>query len=175
MTRTLTARLVAGLATTSLLLAGCESMSPTEKGTAAGAGIGAATGAIISAATGGKAGVGAVVGTAVGAVAGNIWSRKQEERKAAMEKATQGTGVEVSRTADNQLKLNVPSDISFATNRADIRPELRAVLDPFAGSLQGDPNVRVTVVGHTDSTGPDTVNDPLSLERAQSVRDYLAG
>ena len=91
-----------------------------------------------------------------------------------MEKATQGTGVEVSRTADNQLKLNVPSDISFDTNRANIKPELRAVLDPFASSLQGDPNVRVSIVGHTDSTGSDAINNPLSLERAHSVRDYLA-
>jgi outer membrane protein OmpA-like peptidoglycan-associated protein len=166
--------LIASLAAASLLLAGCESMTPTQKGTAAGAGIGAATGAAISVVTGGKAGVGAVVGGAVGAVAGNIWSKKQEERKAEMERATQGTGVEVSRTADNQLKLNVPSDISFDTNRSNIKPELRAVLDPFASSLQGDPNVRVNIIGHTDSTGPDSVNNPLSLDRAHSVRDYLA-
>ncbi|HET7792484.1 MAG TPA: OmpA family protein [Rhizobacter sp.] len=167
--------LATSLAAGSLLLAGCENMSPEAKGTAAGAGIGAATGAVISAATGGKAGVGAAVGGAVGAVAGNIWSKKQEERKRQMEQATQGTGVDVTRTADNQLKLNVPSDISFAVNRADIKPELRSVLDSFAGSLQGDPNVRVSIVGHTDSTGSDAINNPLSVERAQSVRDYLAG
>ncbi|MEO8152094.1 MAG: OmpA family protein [Rhizobacter sp.] len=166
--------LVASLAAASMLLAGCENMSATQKGTATGAGVGAGVGAVISAATGGKAGTGAVVGGALGAVVGNIWSKKQEERRAAMEQATQGTGVEVSRTADNQLKLNVPSDISFSVNRADIKPELRAVLDPFATSLQGDPNVRVSVVGHTDSTGSDAVNNPLSLERAHSVRDYLA-
>ena len=157
-----------------LFLTGCADMSERQKGTAQGAGIGAIAGAVISSATGGKAGTGAVVGGALGAVVGNIWSKKQEERRAAMEKATQGTGVEVSRTADNQLKLNVPSDISFAVNRADIKPELRAVLDPFATSLQGDPNVRVSIVGHTDSTGSDSVNNPLSLERAHSVRDYLA-
>ena len=166
--------LVASLAAASLLLAGCESMSETQKGTAAGAGVGAIGGAAIDAATGGKGGTGALVGGVLGAVVGNIWSKKQEERRAAMEKATQGTGVEVSRTADNQLKLNVPSDISFDSNRANIKPELRAVLDPFASSLQGDPNVRVSIIGHTDSTGSDAVNNPLSLERAHSVRDYLA-
>ena len=166
--------LVANLAAASLLLAGCESMSETQKGTAAGAGVGAIGGAAIDAATGGKGGTGALVGGVLGAVVGNIWSKKQEERRAAMEKATQGTGVEVSRTADNQLKLNVPSDISFDTNRANIKPELRAVLDPFASSLQGDPNVRVSIIGHTDSTGSDAINNPLSLERAHSVRDYLA-
>lgn len=166
--------LIAGLAAASLLLVGCENMSERQKGTAIGAGGGAAVGAILSSATGGKAGTGAVVGGALGAVVGNIWSKKQEERRAAMEKATQGTGVEVSRTADNQLKLNVPNDISFDVNSASIKPELRAVLDPFVHSLQGDANVRVNIVGHTDSTGSDAINNPLSLERAHSVRDYLS-
>jgi outer membrane protein OmpA-like peptidoglycan-associated protein len=162
------------LAVSAALLAGCESMSETQKGTAVGAGGGAVLGGVIGSATGGKAGTGAVIGAAVGAVAGNIWSRRQEERKQKMEQATQGTGVEVTRTQDNQLKLNVPNDISFNTGSAAIKPELRAVLDPFASSLQGDPNARISIIGHTDSTGSDAVNNPLSIERAQSVRDYLS-
>ena len=48
------------------------------------------------------------------------------------------------------------------------------MLDPFANSLQNDPNTRMRIVGHTDSTGSDAINNPLSVERAQSVRDYLA-
>ncbi|HZE90789.1 MAG TPA: OmpA family protein, partial [Rhizobacter sp.] len=99
---------------------------------------------------------------------------RQEDRKKAMEQATQGTGVEVSRTADNQLKLNVPNDVSFDVNSAAIKPELRSVLDPFAASLRDDPNVRLSIIGHTDNTGSDAVNNPLSVERAQSVRDYLS-
>jgi len=162
-----------GLTAAAVLLAGCENMSERQKGTAAGAGIGAAAGAVISSVTGGKAGTGAVVGGAIGAVAGNVWSKRQEERRAQMEQATKGTGVEVTRTADNQLKLNVPNDVSFATGSAAIKPELRAVLDPFAESLKNDPNVRLNIVGHTDNTGSDAVNNPLSLNRAQSVRDYL--
>jgi len=163
-----------GLAAAAALLAGCESMSERQKGTAVGAGIGAAAGAVLSKATGGKAGTGAVVGGAVGAVAGNVWSRRQEERRAAMEQATRGTGVEVSRTQDNQLKVNIPNDISFDTGSAAIRPQLRGVLDPFAASVKDDPNARLTIIGHTDSTGSDRINNPLSVERAQSVRDYLA-
>ena len=163
-----------GLSAAALLLAGCENMSERQKGTAVGAGVGAAAGAVLSKATGGNAGTGAVIGGALGAVGGNLWSKRQEERKAAMEQATRGTGVEVSRTADNQLKVNVPSDISFDTGSATIRPQLRSVLDPFATSLQGDPAAQITIVGHTDSTGSDAVNNPLSVERAQSVRDYLA-
>lgn len=153
--------------------AGCADMNMSErqKGTAVGAGIGAAGGAVISSATGGKAGTGAVVGGAIGAIAGNLWSKRMEEKRAAMERATQGTGVEVARTQDNQLKVNVPSDISFDTGRADLKPDMRRVLDQFAQGL--DHTMHVRVVGHTDATGSDAINDPLSLERARSVQRYL--
>lgn len=153
-------------------LAGCETMSEREKGTAQGAGIGAVAGAVIGAATGGSAGTSAAIGAAVGAVAGNLWSKNMEDKRKAMEAATAGTGIEVERTQDNQLKVNVPSDISFDVGRADIKPALRPVLDQFAQGL--DPNMRVRIVGHTDSTGSDAINDPLSVQRATSVRNYLS-
>ena len=153
-------------------LAGCESMSEREKGTAQGAAIGAAAGALIGAATGGSAGQSAVIGGVVGAVAGNLWSKNMEDKRKAMEAATAGTGIEVARTQDNQLKVNVPSDLSFDIGRADIKPALRPVLDQFAQGL--DPKMRVRVVGHTDSTGSDAINDPLSVQRATSVRNYLS-
>jgi outer membrane protein OmpA-like peptidoglycan-associated protein len=162
-----------GVTASTLLMVGCANMSERQQGTAQGAGVGAVVGAVLSAATGGKAGSGAVIGGALGAVAGNVWSKRQEDRRVALEQATRGTGVEVSRTADNQLKLNIPSDVSFDTNSATIRPSMRAVLDPFATALRGDPNARVMIVGHTDATGPDSVNDPLSFNRAQSVYNYL--
>lgn len=157
----------------SVLLAGCANMSEREQGTAKGAGIGALGGAVIGAVTGNSAGTGAVIGGAVGAVAGNLWSKRMEDRRKALEASTQGTGVEVSRTADNQLKVNVPSDVSFDSGSAAIKPPLRSVLDPFAESLRNDPNARLDIIGHTDNTGSDAVNNPLSLARARSVRDYL--
>jgi outer membrane protein OmpA-like peptidoglycan-associated protein len=153
------------------LATACADMSERQKGTAAGAGIGAVAGAAIGSATGGKAGTGAVVGGALGAVAGNLWSKRMEDKRAAMEKATQGTGIEVARTQDNQLKVNVPSDISFDVGRADIKPNLRPVLDQFAHGL--DPTMRVRIVGHTDNTGSDAINDPLSRQRAHAVKQYL--
>ena len=167
-----TTLLTTTVAAAALLLTGCESMSERQKGTAAGAGIGAVVGGVLGSATGGRAGTGAVIGGAVGAVAGNLWSKRMEDKRAAMEKATAGTGIDVSRTNDNQLKVNVPSDFSFDVGRSAIKPEMRPVLDQFAQGL--DPNMRVVVVGHTDSTGSDAVNNPLSVDRAQSVRDYLA-
>jgi len=169
-TRAAALSLVAG----AVLMSGCENMSERQKGTAVGAGVGAAAGAVIGKSTGGKAGTGAVVGGALGAVVGNIWSKRMEDRRQAMEQATRGTGVEVSRTADNQLKLNIPNDISFDVNSSSIKPQMRTVLDPFAASLRDDPNARIQIVGHTDSTGSDATNNPLSVDRAQSVRDYLA-
>jgi outer membrane protein OmpA-like peptidoglycan-associated protein len=164
---------MAVVALAALLVAGCENMSERQQGTAKGAGVGAVAGAVLGSATGGKAGTGAVIGGALGAVIGNVWSKRQEDRRVAMEQATRGTGVEVSRTADDQLKLNIPNDVSFDVNSATIRPEMRRVLDPFAEQLRGDPKARVNIVGHTDSTGSPAVNDPLSVARANSVRDYL--
>ena len=162
-----------GLAAAALLSAGCADMSERQKGTAIGAGAGAAAGAAIGSVTGGSAGTGAAIGGVLGAVAGNLWSKRQEDRRKAMEQATQGTNVEVTRTQDNQLKINIPNDISFDVGSAAIKPQLRAVLDPFVSSLQGDPSAQVTIVGHTDSTGSDALNNKLSIERADSVRDYI--
>lgn len=81
-------------------------LTETQRGTAVGAGVGAA-----------------------GGVIGNIWSSRMEEQRRRMEQATRGTGVDVSRTDDNRLKLNIPTDISFDSNRADIKSNFRPILD----------------------------------------------
>jgi len=154
-------------------LSGCANMTETQKTTGTGAAIGAVAGAVIGSATGGRAGTGAAIGAAVGAGGGYLWSKHMAEQKAAMEQATQGTGVSVSQTADNRLKLDIPSDISFDTGRYDIKPNLRPILDRFAATLNQNPVTTVTIVGHTDSTGSDAINNPLSLNRAAATRDYL--
>jgi outer membrane protein OmpA-like peptidoglycan-associated protein len=154
-----------------LAATGCANMSERQKGTAQGAAVGAAAGAVLSSATGGKAGTGAVLGGTIGAVAGNLWTKRMEDKRQAMEQATQGTGIAVARTPSNELKVNVPADFSFDVGRAAIKPTMRPVLDQFAQGL--DPTMKVRITGHTDNTGADAVNDPLSLERASSVRDYL--
>ena len=94
-----------------------------------------------------------------------------EDKRTEMQRATQGTGIDVMKTQDNQLKVNVPSDFSFDIGSAQIKPQMRPVLDQFAQGL--DPKMRVTVIGHTDNTGGPDVNNRLSLDRAASVRDYL--
>ncbi len=171
-------KLIISMLAFSLVITGCADLSPTQKGTATGAGVGAGVGAALGGMTGPgggrRAATGAVLGGAAGAVIGNIWSRRMEEQKRQMEQATQGTGVQVSQTADNRLKLEIPSDISFDTNRADVKSNFRPVLDKFADSLNQNPATTVTIVGHTDSTGSDAINNPLSVERAAHTRDYLA-
>lgn len=156
-------------------LSGCANMSETQRTTATGAGIGALAGAAIGAATGGSKGAatGAVVGGALGAGGGYLWSKRMEEQKATMEQATAGTGVGVSQTADNRLKLDIPSDISFDSGRYDIKSNLRPILDRFATTLNQNPVTTVNVIGHTDSSGSDAINDPLSVNRAGATRDYL--
>ena len=167
--------LITSVAAVVILATGCAEMSDTQRRTATGAGVGALAGAVLSSATGGRAGTGAVVGAGVGALGTYIWSQNMERQKREMEQATQGTGIAVTQTQDNQLKLDIPSDISFAVGRSDIQSNFAPVLDRFAEGLRNNPNTDVRIIGHTDNTGSDAVNNPLSLDRAASTRNYLTG
>lgn len=109
-------------------------------------------------------------GTAIGASA-NLWSRPLEHKREALSRASAGTGAVVVKTADNQLKLIIPADFSFEAGRSELKPAARPLLDELARGL--DDEVRVTVVGHTDSVSPVDVNDQLSQDRAEAVREYL--
>ena len=157
---------------------GCADMSSTQRGTATGAGVGAGLGAIIGGTTSGggssRATKGAVLGGAAGALIGNIWSKRMEKQKQEMEMATRGTGIQVSQTSDNRLKLEIPADVSFDTGRSDIKSNFRPVLERFAQTLNDNPAATVSIIGHTDSVGNDNVNDPLSVDRAARTRDYLS-
>jgi outer membrane protein OmpA-like peptidoglycan-associated protein len=159
------------------VLSGCASMNETQQGTAKGAGIGAAAGAVLGAVVGGRNGAvtGAVLGGAAGAVGGNIWSKKMQDQKTAMEKATVGTGVAVTQTSDNRLKLDIPSDVSFDVGRSAIKPNFDPILNQFGSTLVQHPETTISIVGHTDNSGSDAINNPLSFDRANAARDYLVG
>ena len=159
-------------------MAGCANMDETQRTTATSAAVGAVAGALLGGVTAGgnktkSAATGAAIGAALGAGGGYLGSRHMQEQKGAMEQATQGTGIGVTQTADNQLKLDIPSDLSFDSGRYDIKPALHAVLDRFATTLNQNPVTTVRVVGHTDNVGSDAVNNPLSVNRAAATRDYL--
>lgn len=154
-------------ATAAMVMTGCANMTETQRNTGIGAGVGAVAGGLIG------DGKGAAIGAAVGAAGGYAWSKYMENKKTQMQQATAGTGVEVTQTQDNRLKLNIPSDVSFDTGRSDIKANMRPILDQFAQGLGQQPNTEVYIIGHTDSTGTDAINNPLSVARANSVRDYL--
>jgi outer membrane protein OmpA-like peptidoglycan-associated protein len=157
------------------LVAGCQSMEPSQQRTARDTGIGAAAGAAIGAVAGGSdnRGRGAAIGAAVGALGGYAWNQRMENQRRLLEQSTQGTGVQVEKTADNRIRVVVPDAISFDTGRADIKPSFRPVLDNFAQTMAANPGATVQIVGHTDSTGSAATNDALSRERALATRDYL--
>ncbi len=156
----------------SILLWGCNA-SNTAKGTGIGAGGGAAVGAGIGALiNGGKgaawgAGIGAVVGGAAGAIIGN----KMDKQKAELEKIN---NAKVESINDGQaIKVTFESGILFATGKSDLSAASKTSLSQFAASLKSNPDTDVKVVGHTDNTGSDAVNNPLSEARATSVKNYL--
>jgi outer membrane protein OmpA-like peptidoglycan-associated protein len=168
---------IAMLAAT-IAITGCADLSPTQRGTATGASIGAGLGAILGGATGGGGGhratTGALLGGVAGGVIGNVWSTRMENQRQAMLQATRGTGVQVTQTQDNRLKLDIPSDISFDTGRSDIKGNFRPILDRFSSGLIENPAAQLTIIGHTDSTGGTALNNQLSIDRAACTRNYLA-
>ncbi|MBK8374108.1 OmpA family protein [Sphingorhabdus sp.] len=110
------------------------------------------------------AGIGAVAGAGVG------YYMDQQEKK--LRQQTAGTGVEVIRDGD-QLVLDMPSEVTFATGSANLDPAFRATLDKVASTLTQYEKTYVDVLGHTDSVGSDAYNQTLSEQRAGTVADYL--
>ncbi|MDR1743109.1 MAG: OmpA family protein [Dysgonamonadaceae bacterium] len=156
----------------SLVFSGCGA-SNTVKGTGIGAGAGAAVGAGLGAILGGGkgaawgAGIGAVVGGGAGAIIGNKMDKQAAE-------LAQIEGAQVEKINDGEaIKVTFESGILFATNSSTLSTASRASLDLFATSLKNNPDTDVKIFGHTDSTGSDAINNPLSERRAESVYNYL--
>ena len=152
------------------------SSTPQRNNTGTGAIYGALGGAVLGYLTNTSDGeqgrrnalIGAGVGALGGAAVGNYMDRQQR----AMEAELSGTGVGVARQGDT-LVLRMPSDVTFAVNQSNIEPRFDAVLSDVAGVLEEYDRSLVDVVGHTDSSGGDAINQPLSERRAISVADAL--
>ena len=155
-----------------LVLVGCN-MNNTAKGTAIGAGGGAALGAIVGALAGNTV-IGAAVGTAVGAGAGAIIGHKMDKAKKEAE-AVQNAQVESVKDANglDAVKVTFDSGILSATNKADLNAASKSSLQQFANVLKQNADCDVAIIGHTDNTGSDAINNPLSEKRAMSVSNYL--
>ena len=155
-----------------MVLVGCN-VSNTAKGTAIGAGGGAVVGAIIGKMAGNTA-IGAVIGGTVGATTGAIIGKKMDKAKKEAE-AVKNAQVETITDANGleAVKVTFDSGILFATNKADLNATSKASLTQFAEVLKENRDMDIAIIGHTDNTGSDAVNNPLSKNRAQSVSKYL--
>ena len=155
-----------------MVLVGCN-VSNTAKGTAIGAGGGAVVGAIIGKIAGNTA-IGAVIGGTVGATTGAIIGKKMDKAKKEAE-AVKNAQVETITDANGleAVKVTFDSGILFATNKADLNATSKASLTQFAEVLKENRDMDIAIIGHTDTTGNDAINNPLSKNRAQSVSKFL--
>ena len=169
--RVLAAMLAAALAlpacTTTNPYTGEEEVNKTSKG----AGIGALAGIATAILVGGNrktlllgAGIGALAGGGIG-----LYMDKQADK---LRMQLQSTGVSVTRNGDSII-LNMPGNVTFATNSSNISADFYKVLDSVALVLNEYEKTYVDVIGHTDSTGALQFNQTLSEARASSVARYL--
>lgn len=114
-----------------------------------------------------------IVGAGIGALAGAGAGYYMDEQEKKLRQQTAGTGVKVIRDGDN-LVLDMPSEVTFGVDSANIDAGFRSTLDQVASTLTQYEKTYVDVMGHTDSTGSDTYNQTLSERRASAVADYLS-
>ena len=162
-------------------LSGCTTTNPYTgerqvSKAAIGTGLGAAAGAAIGAIAGGDSSKErrkkALIGAGVGAVAGGSVGYYMDVQEAKLREQLQGTGVSVTRVGD-EIMLNMPGNVTFATNSVDIKSDFYAVLDSVSLVLKEYDKTVVEVTGHTDDRGAETYNQSLSERRADSVAQYL--
>jgi outer membrane protein OmpA-like peptidoglycan-associated protein len=142
--------------------------------TAGGAALGALAGAGVGLLAGGDDRRNALIGAGIGALAGGAIGNVMDRNEAELRAQLQGTGVSVTRVGD-RIVLNMPSDITFATDQDSVKPQFYPVLNSVGLVLKKFNQTIVDVYGYTDSTGDDTYNYNLSQRRALAVADYLSG
>lgn len=113
----------------------------------------------------------AAIGAVLGGASGSYLDQKEKKLRQQMA----GTGVEVNRNPDGSVGLIMPGNITFDTNKSNIKPNFYSTLNKVAQTLAEDNKSAILVTGYTDSTGNDSINIPLSQARAQSVANYLSG
>ncbi|HEX2586111.1 MAG TPA: OmpA family protein [Steroidobacteraceae bacterium] len=160
-------------------LTACSTVNPytqeqqTSKA-AKGAGIGAAVGAVAGLLTHGDKLQNALIGAGIGSIAGGGAGYYMDVQEAKLRQRLQGTGVSVTRNG-NDITLNLPGNITFESNSADLNQQFFAVLDSVALVLKEYDKTVVEVAGHTDNTGSVQLNQGLSERRASTVANYLSG
>ena len=164
-------------------LAACTTQDPyTGEQKTSKATYGALGGALVGALAGGLIGKGdakdrrqrALIGAGVGALAGGGIGYYMDQQEKELTQRLRASGVSVTRVG-NDIILNMPGNVTFATNSSDINAKFYEVLNSVAIVLKEYDKTLIDVTGHTDSTGSDQYNLELSQKRAQSVASYLIG
>lgn len=114
----------------------------------------------------------ALVGAGLGAIAGGAVGYYQDRQEAKLRAELEGSGVSVTRMGEN-ITLNMPGNVTFATDSADLNAGFFTVLDSVSKVVNEFEQTVIEVAGHTDSTGSESYNQTLSVRRAQSVGSYL--
>jgi outer membrane protein OmpA-like peptidoglycan-associated protein len=163
--------IVLGVATLAMLSTGCKSWNKSQKGAAIGAGGGAVVGGVIGKVSGNTA-LGAIIGATVGGATGAVIGHKMDKQAAEIKNEVPGAKVE---RVEEGIVVEFNSAVLFATNKYDLSTTAKGNLDKLVDILNKYPDTNIEVDGHTDNTGTDAVNNPLSLNRATSVANYLKG
>ena len=174
------AGVVALLCVSMMLTSGCsawQGMSKTGQGAAIGGGSGAALGAGIGAIAGGGKGawIGSLVGAAVGSGAGALVGRKMDKQQAELEEQLKNAQIEKVKDSNNlqAIKVTFENGILFAINSSQLNATSKQELNQLAQNLIQNPETNIQVFGYTDNTGSQQLNERLSLQRAESVANYL--
>lgn len=163
----LAATLAVPACTTTNPYTGDEEVNKTSKG----AGIGALAGIATAILVGGNRKT-LLLGAGIGALAGGGVGYYMDKEADKLRMQLQSTGVSVTRNGDSII-LNMPGNVTFASDSSNISADFYRVLDSVALVLNEFEKTYIDVVGHTDSTGALEHNQKLSEARASSVARYL--
>jgi outer membrane protein OmpA-like peptidoglycan-associated protein len=175
-----TQKLILAMTVMTVFVSGCKTLDAytrEEKTSSAtkGALIGAAAGIVVGLISGDDAverRQHALIGAGIGALAGGSIGYYMDKQEAELRAELEGTGVSVTRRGNN-LILNMPGSVTFATDSSDLSPAFFDVLSSVGKVLAEYEQTVVEVAGHTDSTGSHAYNQTLSERRADTVSSYL--
>ena len=164
---------VAGAVVASMLAACADDPNrDTERGAAIGAVLGAVVGNQSKSSKGKY--VGAVVGALAGAGVGHYMDKQRQELEAKLKAEERAKMLEITKLSDDSLKIGIASDASFDVGNAQLKSQALTTYGKIAQVLRDYDKTVIHIVGHTDSTGSDALNQSLSESRAQSVSTYMA-
>ncbi|WP_418965150.1 OmpA family protein [Cetobacterium sp.] len=163
-------KIIAMLLLTTSLLGACSSATTNKKtsGTVKGAAAGALIGQLV-----GKDTKGTLIGAGIGALAGLGWGAYKDAQYKEFLNALNSTNITVTNNKDN-INLRLPGESSFKSGSAVLNGGFYAPLNSIAYIMNKYPETKIQVSGYTDNTGNPNSNLNLSLQRAQSVANYLA-